>query len=62
MLAADPGAAKVVALTFPLVLALLVIACIAYAMIDRDHQFAHDRLLGTRLFHAPSKPKAPKTA
>jgi uncharacterized RDD family membrane protein YckC len=57
MLAGDPDAAAVIALTYPLVLALLLIACVAYAMLDREHQFAHDRLLGTRLFYAPGKAK-----
>ncbi|MFM2398632.1 MAG: hypothetical protein RL341_789 [Pseudomonadota bacterium] len=59
MLASSPGAAAVVALTYPLVVALLLIACVAYAMFDRDQQFAHDRLLGTRLFYAPGKVKKP---
>jgi uncharacterized RDD family membrane protein YckC len=62
MLASAPGAAAVVALTYPLVVALLLIACVAYAMFDREHQFAHDRLLGTRLFYAPGKPKKAKNS
>jgi uncharacterized RDD family membrane protein YckC len=60
MLASDPAAAHIVALTYPLVLALLLVACVAYAMNDRDKQFLHDRLLGTRLFYAPGKVKKPK--
>jgi uncharacterized RDD family membrane protein YckC len=60
MLASNPQAAHIVALTYPLVLALLLIACVAYAMFDREHQFAHDRLLGTRLFFAPGKAKKQK--
>jgi uncharacterized RDD family membrane protein YckC len=57
MLAASPGAAHVVALTYPMVLALLLIVCVGYAMWDKDQQFLHDRLLGTRLLYAPGKRK-----
>jgi uncharacterized RDD family membrane protein YckC len=57
MLAASPGTAHIVALTYPMVLTLLLIACVGYAMWDKDRQFLHDRLLGTRLFHVPSKDK-----
>jgi uncharacterized RDD family membrane protein YckC len=60
MLAAAPGVAHIVALTYPMVLALLLIACVGYAMWDKDQQFAHDRLLGTRLLHAPNKAKKTK--
>lgn len=44
------------------VLALGVLAWAAMALLDKDRQFLHDRLTGTRLIKLPAPPKKKKVA